>query len=131
MKSGILFLVLSVSVSVLSCKDNKSQDFSVTKNSETAIVQSPQELGKSVFEGKGNCVSCHQLNKKIIGPSVQEIANVYKQKKGNIVAFLKEEAEPIVDPSQYEVMKANLALTKTFSDDELLALQVYISSQSE
>lgn len=131
MKSRILFLALCVSIMALSCKNNNQEDFSVTKNTEETNTQTPIELGKSIFEGKGNCVSCHQLNKKVIGPSLQEIATTYKKQKGDLIAFLKEEAQPIVDPSQYEVMKANLALTKTFSDDELSALQVYISSQSE
>ena len=41
------------------------------------------------------------------------------------------EGEPIVDPSQYEVMKANFALTKTFSDEELQSLEQYIYSQEK
>jgi cytochrome c len=55
---------------------------------------------------------------KAIGPSVH-IAKMYKEKNGSIVAFLKGESEAIVDPSQYELMKPNLVLTKTFSDEEL------------
>ncbi len=45
-----------------------------------------------------------------------------------MVSFLKGKGEPIVDPTQYEVMKANFALTKTFSDDELKALEAYVYS---
>ena len=45
-----------------------------------------------------------------------------------MISFLKGEAEPLVDPSQYEVMKVNLELTKTFSDEELKALEAYIYS---
>jgi cytochrome c len=46
-----------------------------------------------------------------------------------MVTFLKGEGEPIVDPSQYEVMKANFALTKTFSEEELQSLEQYMYSQ--
>ncbi len=42
--------------------------------------------------------------------------------------FLKQNAEPIVDPTQYEVMKTNFALTKSMSDEELKALEAYIYS---
>ena len=39
-----------------------------------------------------------------------------------MVYFLKQEAEPIVDPSQYEEMKTNFAITEEMSDEELIAL---------
>jgi cytochrome c len=45
-----------------------------------------------------------------------------------MVAFLKGEGEPIVDPSQYEVMRANFVITKAMSDEELQALEVYVYS---
>jgi cytochrome c len=38
----------------------------------------------------------------------------------------KGEGEPIVDPSQYEVMKTNFAITKAMSDEELKARSLYI-----
>ena len=45
-----------------------------------------------------------------------------------MVKFLREEADPIVDPSQYPVMKTNFYITKTFSDEELKALEAYMYS---
>jgi hypothetical protein len=42
--------------------------------------------------------------------------------------FFKGEGEPIVDPSQYEVMKTNFAITKAMSDEELKALEAYVYS---
>ena len=64
----------------------------------------------------------------MIGPSIIDIATIYKEKGGNMVEFLKENAEPIVDPTQYEVMKTNFAVTKTLSDEELKALETYMYS---
>lgn len=118
-----LFILL---VSVISCqkKDEKTEttvDTSATKEKVS---------GKELFEGKGNCVACHKPDQKIIGPSMQEIAKIYKSKKGNIVLFLKEESEPIVDPSQYDIMKTNFAITKSMTDEELNALEEYIYSFS-
>jgi formylmethanofuran dehydrogenase subunit A len=36
--------------------------------------------------------------------------------------------EPIVDPSQYEVMKTNFVVTKAMSDEELEAIEAYVYS---
>lgn len=45
-----------------------------------------------------------------------------------MVTFLKGEGEPILDPTQYALMKPNLEITKTFSDEELKALEAYVYS---
>lgn len=95
---------------------------------QTAEVKSPEDLGKSIFEGKGNCASCHQVDKKVIGPSIQEIAKIYKDKNGDIISFLKAKADPIVDPSQFEVMKTNFPITQAMSDEELKGIEAYIYS---
>lgn len=93
-----------------------------------AEKRTPQQLGQELFESKGNCVACHKPDQKIVGPSIKEIANIYKEKNGDIVSFLKGNEEPIVDPSQFEVMKTNFAITKNMSDEELNALESYIYS---
>jgi cytochrome c len=41
---------------------------------------------------------------------------------------LKGESDPMVDPTQYAVMKPNLVLTKSFSDEELKGLEAYVNS---
>ncbi|HEX9153031.1 MAG TPA: c-type cytochrome [Flavobacterium sp.] len=92
-------------------------------------VQTPEQLGKQIFEGKGTCVSCHKTDVKLIGPSLQDIAKIYKEKNGSIVSFLQEKSDPIVDPSQYALMKPNIVLTKTMTDEELKALEAYVYSQ--
>ena len=111
---------------VISCKKESQESFGQPNPNE--VSQTPEELGKSIFEGKGNCVACHQPYQKIIGPSIHEIATIYKAQNGNIISFLKDDAKPIVDPSQYEVMKTNFAITKTLSDEELKGLEAYIYS---
>ena len=107
---------------LLSCKNKE------TKTTEIAENQTPTEFGKELFEGKGNCVACHLVDQKVIGPSIQDISKIYKSENGNIVDFLKNDAKPIVDPSQYEVMKTNFTITKAMSDKELKAIEGYIYS---
>lgn len=98
-----------------------------------AETLSPEEQliadGKKLFESnKAACFSCHQMDKKVIGPSIREIAKIYKEQDGDMVAFLRKQAEPIVDPSQYNVMETNFAILKTMSDEELKSLEAYMMS---
>lgn len=97
-------------------------------NYETSKAPNLIDVGKTIFEGKGTCTACHNPETKIIGPSMAEISKIYKEQNASIVSFLKEEGKPIVDPSQYGVMKTNFAITKTMSDYELKALEAYIMS---
>jgi cytochrome c len=117
---------LACLIFVFSCKKESEETFG--QPNPTEVSQSPEELGKSIFEGKGNCVACHRINEKLVGPSLQDIAKIYKAQNGDLVSFLKDDAKPIVDPLQYEVMKTNLTLTKEMSDQELLGLEAYIYS---
>ncbi|QBN19186.1 c-type cytochrome [Flavobacterium nackdongense] len=121
-KIVFLFAVLAF----VSCKKESEESFG--KSGTTTEVQKPEALGKTLFEGKGACVACHKPDIKLVGPSLQDIAKIYKEKNGDMISFLKGEGKPIVDPSQYEVMKANFAVTKTFTDEELKALEAYVYS---
>lgn len=124
----LLMICFASSLTLVSCKKEEVKKEPLYPTSAKETTQTPEELGKEIFEGKGNCVSCHQVDKKLVGPSIQDIAKIYKEKNGSIISFLKEDAKPLVDPSQYEVMKTNFALTEEMSDEELKALEAYIYS---
>jgi cytochrome c len=140
MKKTVLPIVLAGMLILVSCKkdgSDESFDKPETTTTETTTettpeatseVQKPEDLGKEIFNGKGACIACHKTDVKLVGPSLQDIAKIYKEKNGDMVTFLKGEGEPIVDPTQYAVMKANFAITKTFSDEELKALEAYVYS---
>jgi cytochrome c len=121
-------LFLFAILAFVSCKKEEVKKEPLYPTTTEEIAQLPEELGKEIFEGKGNCIACHQVAEKVIGPSLQEIAKIYKDKNANMVVFLKGEGEPIVDPSQYEVMKTNFVITKAMSDQELQALEAYVYS---
>lgn len=85
--------------------------------------------GKDLFNSnKAACYTCHQMDKKVIGPSIREIAKIYQEQNGDMVAFLRKKADPIVDPEQYNVMETNFAVLKTMSDEDLKALEAYMMS---
>ena len=128
MKKSVLFaILLTAAMTIVSCKKDSSEQ-SFGKSETVTEVQKPEDLGKELFIGKGACIACHQVDQKVIGPSLQDIAKIYKEKNGDMVAFLKGEGEPIVDPTQYEIMKTNFAITKAMSDTELKALEDYVYS---
>jgi len=112
------FILIISAILFASCKNET--------NTNGANAAKKELSGKELFEGKGNCIACHQPEQKIIGPSIQEIATIYKDKKASIALFLQEKSDPIVDPSQYEIMKTNFSITKSMSDEELKALEKYM-----
>ena len=127
MKKAIL---LAAVLAFASCKKEGSESTATQSVSEgeSAKAKTPEELGKQIFEGAGNCFACHQPDQKVIGPSIKEIAKIYKDKNGDMVTFLKGNADPIVDPSQFAVMKTNFPITQAMSDEELKAIEAYIYS---
>ncbi|MFH6945552.1 c-type cytochrome [Flavobacterium sp. FlaQc-52] len=127
-------LFLSAVLALASCKKETAENpvpetTEAYSEGETAKAATPEALGQQIFEGRGNCTSCHQVDQKVIGPSIKEIAKIYKDKNGDIVTFLKGNAEPIVDPSQFAVMKTNFPVTQAMSDEELKAIETYIYSK--
>ena len=127
-------VVFALAISVTNCGDKKETDKygnEVEENTETTTETSVDPLlakGQELFEGKGTCTACHKPDAKVIGPSIKEIAKIYKEKGASIGAFINEEGEPIVDPSQYETMKTNFAITKAMTAEERKALEVYMMS---
>jgi cytochrome c len=138
MKKALLSLAV-FSLFLTSCGDSKKKEVKeevapvveeVQKEvkSDAAIAEDQLALGEKLFTEK-TCVSCHQMDAKVIGPSIKDIAKIYEEKNANIVQFLKGNEAPIVDtdPGQVAIMKANLdGFVKDLSGEELQALAAYI-----
>ncbi len=125
-----LLLTLSIGISIISCGEKKETDAMGNPINEaaTSVNQTPKELGKELFEGKGMCATCHKADIKTVGPSIKDIAKIYKEKGASIAEFINDKGEPLVDPSQYEIMKANFVITKAMSAEERKALEIYMMS---
>lgn len=123
MKTSILFTAFILLF--FGCQKSPKENFG--KSKETASNQIV-EKGKELFFGVGMCHTCHKTDQKIIGPSVEEIIKIYRDKNASVVRFLQGEMEPIVAPEQYEIMKANLAITKKMTLEELQAIEAYMLS---
>lgn len=127
-------VVFALAISVTNCGDKKETDKygnEVEENAKKTTETSVDPLlakGQELFEGKGTCTACHKPDTKVIGPAIKDIAKIYKEKGASIAGFINEESEPIVDPSQYETMKTNFAITKAMTAEERKALEVYMMS---
>jgi len=137
MKKLLLFFV-AIAFTFASCGDKKKDE--VKKEAEPAKeevkVEEPAAadtgdqiaLGEKLFAEK-TCTACHSLDAKVIGPSIKDIIKIYDEKGGNLVKFLKGNAEAIVDtdPGQVAIMKANLdGFVKDMSPEELQAVTAYM-----
>lgn len=123
-------LIVSFVLNLISCGKKTETDAmgNPIEQTETSANQTPKALGKEIFEGKGMCATCHKAYVKTSGPSIKDISKIYADKNASISLFLQGETDPIVDPLQYEIMKANLEITKTMTNEEVQALEAYMLS---
>ncbi|MFY7987705.1 MAG: c-type cytochrome [Flavobacterium sp.] len=128
------FAVFTLAISLTNCADKKETDAygnPVQEKTEVVTETTVDPLltkGQELFEGKGTCTACHKADTKVIGPAIKDIAKIYKEKGASIASFINEESEAIVDPTQYETMKANFVITKAMTAEERKALEVYMMS---
>jgi len=121
-----LFLVFLIALQLICCK-KQTENFSPI----VSLEEPSTETGKKIFNGKGQCTTCHKLNQNILGPSVSEIVLAYKNNKGKMIQFLEGKSDPIVDPSQFQIMKVNLEITKKMTRKELESLVDYMYEITE
>lgn len=130
MKKVLLSSMLAILF--VSCGKKEANEPKESLYPEKEVSAEEQQImdGKALFmSNKAACATCHMLDKKAVGPSIQEIVKIYQEKNGDLFAFLREKADPIVDPSQYGVMKTNFTILKTFSDEEVRSLEAYMKSE--
>ena len=141
MKKSVVVLVI-LALIVGSCGEKKKEEVKDIKtevekpaeaNESKDKIMTPDDyiaLGEKLFTEK-TCTTCHQIDTKVIGPSVKDIMKIYREQNANIVDFLKSKSEPIVDtdPGQVAIMKANLdGFVKDLSETEIAALATYMGS---
>ena len=127
-------LVLLLGVSCSSPGKEKNTTTTTEKSATSETVEKNPKLtevvasaGQKLYSDKG-CLVCHQINSKLVGPSIKDIAAAYSGNKAGLTAYLKGEGKPIVDPSQASVMQPQIAITKALPADELDAIVDYILS---
>ena len=131
-----LFSFFIVVLLICSCKIDKkiNEVVEITVPERGELSKDSQIfLGNRLFSEK-TCITCHAVDHVKKGPSVKEVMAVYREKNGDIVAFLKGKAQPIVDTtsSQVNIMQENIdGFLKEISDEELNSLAVYMMHVDE
>ncbi len=126
-----LLSIFMVFLVVSSCNTDKKSKTATNKTvPERGELSRDSQLllGQRLFSEK-TCVTCHDVFKKKIGPSIKEIMMVYKRENADIVAFLKGNSEPVVDTtaSQVAIMQANIdGFLQNISDEELKTIATYM-----
>lgn len=88
------FLVFAVALSMAASCSKKEEtsvsDENARRNAEMAqqnsaaeVSLSPAEEGRKLIEG-ADCLTCHKVNEKMIGPSYEEVAAKYEKTPENI-----------------------------------------------
>ncbi|MFN3021255.1 c-type cytochrome [Chryseobacterium sp. TY3] len=94
--------IILVAVGLLAFSCSKKAEATDSKESTTLIEEpkqeeaklTPLEEGKSLVEG-ADCLACHKINEKMIGPAYEEVAAKYENTPENIDAL----AEKIIQGS--------------------------------
>ena len=76
-------LALSLmAIAIVSCGKKEEKKEELYPDTVAEPVSAEDQLiskGKELFDSnKAACYSCHQMDKKVIGPSIKEIAKIYK-----------------------------------------------------
>lgn len=133
MRFILLFIALGISLNCATDKKSiQDAEESMPKRGELSI-DSQIFLGNRLFSEK-TCVTCHAVSKYKKAPSIKKIMRIYKEKDGDIVAFLKGKSKPIVDstPSQVAIMQDNInGFVKGLTDEELQSISYYMMHVDE
>lgn len=84
----IVFSMLVIGFA-LSCSKKEQPDSGTETSTETSaptpapVVADPVAEGKSLIEG-ADCLSCHKVDEKMIGPSYKEVAAKYENTPENV-----------------------------------------------
>jgi cytochrome c len=126
-----LFSILVVMLILNACSSGEQTEKTVSKRAPERGELSEDSkvfLGNRLFSEK-TCITCHSVDSKKIGPSVNEIVRIYVEQDADIEAFLKGNSNPIVDTtqSQIAIMQANIdGFLKKVTDEELNAIATYM-----
>ena len=78
------FIIFGLALAISACGNNKTNNSSSTDTTVTTTTSSTQNasvtvkdtLGAALIE-KNDCLTCHKLDQKVIGPAYIDVANKY------------------------------------------------------
>lgn len=126
-KISLLALSMLFGAALLtSCGGSEEQKETTTETvTEEVVVEAPVAKDGAEFYKTSGCVACHQVDKKLVGPAILDIAAAYAD-EATLTAFLKGESAAIVDPAQAALMTPQVEITKKMSAEDLQVIVSYI-----
>ena len=125
-KISVLALSILFGTALLtSCGGSEEQKETATETTTEKVVEVPAVKEGAEFYKTSGCVACHQVDKKLVGPSILDIAAAYAD-EATLTAFLKGESAAIVDPAQAALMTPQVEITKKMSAEDLQVIVSYI-----
>jgi len=143
--SIVAFSAIFAFATLTSCGGGSHQEEATQEETTEAVVEEtvPEEeateevveetatdnaqAGADLFTANA-CVACHQVDTKLVGPALKDIAAGYVDNTEGLVTFLAGEGEAIIDPTQAAVMAPQVEMTKEMSNEERVAIADYILS---
>ena len=84
MKKAALLIIMIVSFSCSKNENSGNKDVLLEDEAPAPkVVTDPIAEGKSLIEGS-DCLGCHKLDEKMIGPSYKEVASKYENTPENV-----------------------------------------------
>lgn len=99
------------------------------ESKEVASEATPAKDGAEFYKTSG-CVACHQVDKKLVGPAIIDIAAAYAD-DATLTKFLKGESTAIVSPELAAVMAPQVEITKKMTPEDLQVIVSYIMSHKK
>ncbi len=114
-------------MTLLSSCSSREEKTETSTTSETEVVAAKDG---AEFYKKSGCTVCHQVDTKLVGPAIVDIAAAYPDAAA-LTKFLKGESASIVTPEQYPVMAPQVEITKKMTDEDLQVIVNYILSHKK
>ena len=126
-KISVLALSMLFGTGLLtSCGGSEEQKETTTETAtEEVVAEAPVAKDGAEFYKTSGCVACHQVDKKLVGPAILDIAAAYAD-EATLTAFLKGESKAIVDPAQAALMTPQVEITKKMTPEDLQVIVSYI-----
>ena len=115
-----------VVVAIMACggnKESKTADASATASTSTSSLSDNPDYQKGVaLVGKSDCLTCHKVNEKNIGPAYEDVAAKYENTDANVKML----AEKIIKGGSGNWGAIPMTPPPALSQDDAEALAKYV-----
>jgi cytochrome c len=115
-----------VVVAIMACggnKENKTADGAVSASTSTSSLSDNPDYQKGVaLVGKSDCLTCHKVNEKNIGPAYKDVAAKYENTDANVKML----AEKIIKGGSGNWGAIPMTPHPALSQDDAEALAKYV-----